>query len=203
METYYYKNRSDTNLSNYYKNLLTFTPPKEHDIKDYFIEYLKESVGKLDPHSFLFFFIVVIIIYIMAVSIILLVIFSPKKSSLSVWLEKYVPFVMKEGYAIILLFLATILTSFIDGYSLIIFFLTSIIFIAISLHKSKCNNLIRWPLLIAGVLLMFYSIISAFGKLFNWLNIIIGLFKYTTILSFIFILMDYKIFIEKKCLTNN
>lgn len=198
METYYYKDRNaQINSSSLVINL-----PEACDVHDYLIDYYKELVKKAcpqDTYKFLFLYIAVIIIYIIALSNILLLKFLPKKTALSNWIEKYMPFMMNEGLAILFLFLATILTSFIGGYSLIFFFFTSIIFIIISIHKSKCNGLIRWPLFTTGGILLLFVLISAFGNLFNYLSVFVDLFKYTTILSSICIIMDYKIFLQKKC----
>jgi hypothetical protein len=205
METFYYKDRSggDKTTNN---SVLVFKPPQGVAVNDFLIDYYAgsvEKVCKIGTYSFLFLYIVVIIIYIFALSNILLVKIIPKKNFLTDWIEKYMPFILNEEYAIIFLFFSTLLTSFISGYTLIFFFLTSIIFILLSIHKSKCNGLIRWPLFFAGIILLLFVVISSFGSLFSYATIFIDLFKYTTILSFICVLLDYKIFLQKKCISLN
>ena len=182
------------------KKFTSFDPvQKLYGIKigDYLIEYYKASMEKpfANPITYIVFYIFVIALFLFALYNLLYLKLGPDNSA---YFRKF-SYLGVEGNAIMLLFLATLLTSFIDGVTHVCVILTALVFIFISLMKHRCNNLIRWPLLVAGLMLLSYSLFSTIGQFLSFAEMITNFFKYTSIISFVCILIDYKTFTQNRC----
>ena len=155
-------------------------------VGDYLIEYYKSSMEKpfANPITYIVFYIFVIALFLFALYNLLYLKLGPDNSA---YFRKF-PYLGVEGNAIMLLFLATLLTSCIDGVTHVCVSLTALVFIFISLMKHRCNNLIRWPLLVAGLMLLAYGLFSTIGKFLSFAEMITNFFKYTSIISFVCIL---------------
>jgi hypothetical protein len=104
-------------------------------------------------------------------------------------------------YGIALILSSILLTLINKNASLYGLIITGGVFVLVSVSKVQCKDSIRWPLFIAGLLLLSYSvlnlgfIVDTGGKNNIWYDFL----GYSTIISIVAVLLDFYIFIPYKC----
>lgn len=104
-------------------------------------------------------------------------------------------------YGIALILSSILLTLINKNASLYGLIITGGVFVLVSVSKVQCKDSIRWPLFIAGLLLLSYSvlnlgfIVDTGGQNNIWYDFL----GYSTIISIVAVLLDFYIFIPYKC----
>lgn len=172
-------------------------------VPDYFIGYYLNTITPPLANNTLanwFFCIFVLLLYLVALTNFLVVNFGDiEKFPL---LKKfYSTFACFKYLSIYLLFFATYLTSIFLGVNVFAFLLTGMLFIFLGVHyRSKCKDKIRWPLVMSGALLLYYSFISLMGKSVEYIAFFKDFAKFTVLLSFVLIMLDHTIYLRNRCL---
>ena len=193
-------------------------------VDDFFLGYGMES-GIIKENSFKYYVVLcfIIMIYIMSLICFLLCQFNDfftscnstfikSISRFSLFKTKYAQF-----YAVLLL-IAMCLSSVLNDPKIVYVFMcaTAFLFFVLAISKTTCKNSIRWPMLSASLVMISYVILNLcfiknkknetsneienaapFHAFFYFI------FRYTTVIIFVLILIDYFVFLEYKCLINS
>lgn len=191
-----------------YQSGLGFTNKDDQTVLDFLVSGLID-LNLVDTSNNFKTYLICFLFFVLYAFFLAMFLLSQLKNKLSKnmipkFLESYLKFEYGNYYAILLILSTILMGVFGYPYVYVAFFLTGIAFLLVSITKTVCTR-IRIPMFVAAVIFIVFVFFNTLLKLLivkqsiESFSFLYTIFKYTTTVSLVLVLLDFLMFIPYKC----